>query len=447
VPLIPKSLYDRLSRSPLPPAVVVGTDVTGASIARALASHGVPVIGVDDRIRRYIGHSRAFQHVHVVSNPVSTVPAGKGEPASDVFRSVGIIRELEALAAALPRRAVLFLSMDHHVTIIGAHGQHLKNYYTFEFADNAGVELLMDKQRFADFAVERGWPVPRTFTCDNPLDIEIPARGASFPVILKPRVKTPKFAANSRFKAYRCESAEALRDTYRMVRQWESGVIVQEWIPGGDSEVYFSFHYLAQDGKQVGTFEGRKLRQYPPECGNTSAAVPVAQPSLEALSLEILRASGAVGFCAVEYKRDPRTGAYYITEPTIGRVNLQIGTAIANGSNIPWAAYRHLVGLPPEEVIAPPSPCTWVYLKNDIKSARHKVAEGSLSWSQYLASLRGPKVFAVWRSNEYRMALAIVPFQLKRISGNAVKRIRRVHTAFHPTLRKLYPFLTLPAIF
>jgi predicted ATP-grasp superfamily ATP-dependent carboligase len=309
---------------------------------------------------------------------------------------------------------------------------------------------MMDKQRFADFAADRGWPVPRTFSCDTASDIEVPAREASFPVILKPRVKTPVFAANSRSKVYRCESADSLRDTYRLVSQWEPGVIVQEWIPGGDSEVYFSFHYLSADGKQVGTFEGRKLRQYPPECGNTSAAVPVAQPSLDALSLEILRASGAVGFCAVEYKRDPRTGSYYIMEPTIGRVNLQVGTAIANGANIPWAAYRHLAGLEPEAEQRPARPRTWVYFKNDLRSARYHVGKGNLSWSQYAASIAGPKVFAVWRWNEVGMAGAVLSHQASRVGRYLVKRLplfSKLRVLFNPALRKLYPFLTIPAIF
>jgi D-aspartate ligase len=407
---IRKSLLDRIRRSALPPAVVVGTDVTGATVARALADHGVTVIGVDDRVRRYIGHSRAFQHVHIVR---------------EGFRDTGIIGELESLAAALPRRAVLFLSMDHHVTIIGEHGQHLRDRFTFEFSDSASVELLMDKQRFADYAATRGWPVPRTYTCDRTEEIEIPAREATFPVILKPRVKTPVFAANSRFKAYRCETPDALRDIYRMVSQWEAGVIVQEWIEGGDDAVHFSFQYLA-DGRQVGTFEGRKLRQYPPDCGNTSAAVPVAEPCLDALSLEILRTSGAVGFCSVEYKRDTRTGKYFITEPTIGRVNLQIGTAVANGANIPWAAYRHLAGLPVEKTVAPAEPVMWIYLKNDIKSARFRVGQGTLTWGQYLKSLKGPKAFAVWRWGEYRMAWSIIPFQLEHLRTYLGKRLRKV---------------------
>jgi predicted ATP-grasp superfamily ATP-dependent carboligase len=436
MPLIPQRVYQRIARSPLAPAVVVGTDVTGASVARALAMHGVPVIGVDDCVRKYIGHSRAFQHVHIMEQG---------------FREPGIVPELEVLAAALPRRAVLFLSMDHHVTIIGAHGQHLPELYAFETADNASVELLMDKQRFADFAVRQGWPVPRTFSCDSLTDIEeMPVREARFPVILKPRVKTPRFAANSRFKVYRCATPEELWQTYRMVSDWEPGVIVQEWIPGGDGEVYFSFHYLAADGRQVGTFEGRKLRQYPPECGNTTAAVPVAEPALEALSLEILRTSGARGFCAVEYKRDPRSGTYHIMEPTIGRVNLQIGTAIANGANIPWAAYRHLAGLPAKAEHRPARARTWVYLKNDLKSARYHVAQGNLSWSGYLGSLAGRRAFAVWRWNEYPMALAILPHQVARVRRFIARRTHALAArlpVLKPLLRKIYPLLSLPAIF
>lgn len=384
-------LVHSLARCGKAPAVVVGTDITGTAIARALAEDGVPVIGVDDRIRRFTGHSRAWSAIHVVKQG---------------FRQPAIVYELERIADQLPMRAALFLSMDHHVTIIGAYGQHLRRRFAFDFPEPENVELLMDKQRFASFAEFNGWAVPHTFTCNAESEVADTARQARFPVLLKPKVKNPRFAANSRCKVFHCQTADELTAAYATVRQWEPGVIVQEWIPGGDDEVYFSFHYLAQDGTEVGSFEGRKLRQHPPRCGNTSAAVPVLEPRLHDHSLAILRAAGAAGFCSVEYKRHPETDVFYITEPTVGRVNLQLGTATGNGVNLPAMAYRHLHALPAYPVRRPRRPRTWVHVKKDFATARHYVARGELTWFRYLASLAGPRIYPVWPRGEYAMARA-----------------------------------------
>jgi predicted ATP-grasp superfamily ATP-dependent carboligase len=315
--------------------------------------------------------------------------------------------------------------MDHHVTIIGAYGQHLRQHFAFDFPEPENVELLMDKQRFVSFAEFNGWAIPHTYTCNSDQDVNDAARRARFPLLLKPRVKNPVFAAKSRAKVYRCNTVDELLMVYAMVREWEPGVIIQEWIPGGDDEVYFSFHYLAQDGSEVGSFEGRKLRQHPPECGNTSAAVPVLEPRLHDISLDILRAAGAAGFCSVEYKRHPETDVFYITEPTVGRVNLQLGTATGNGVNLPAMAYRHLMRLAPLPVRRPRRPRTWVHVKKDLRTARHYVQKGELTWLGYLASLSGPRIYPVWSAGEYRMAGA----KAWSIMGRARRRLVR-----HPRL-------------
>ena len=69
-------------------------------------------------------------------------------------------------------------------------------------------------------------------------------------------------------------------------------------------------------------------------------------PQVSALSRRILGDVGCRGFCSVEYKRDPRTGNFYIIEPTVGRVDLQLGVAIANGVDIVSRAYFHLIRRP-----------------------------------------------------------------------------------------------------
>ena len=177
--------------------------------------------------------------------------------------------------------------------------------------------------------------------------------------------------------------------------------------------------------------------------------MPVAEPRLHDSSLSILQYAGAVGFCAVEYKPDPRTDTFSITEPTIGRVNLQIGTAIANGVNLPVQGYRHLMGLPQIREARPRMPRTWIHMGNDFHSARHHIARGQLTWGSYAASLWGPKAFAVWHPPEYRMALALIPHHSRRVKRLGEKVLSRVGLPLHrmhPMVRRLWPLLPIAGL-
>ena len=69
-------------------------------------------------------------------------------------------------------------------------------------------------------------------------------------------------------------------------------VVVQEWIEGPDSELYFCLQYRAADGATVCSFTGRKLSIWPPDVGVTASctAAPDARPILQPLTEALLRA-------------------------------------------------------------------------------------------------------------------------------------------------------------
>ncbi len=377
---LPRAIARGLERAPLPPLVVVGAHVTGLTLARAVAIHEVPVIAVDEARRGPASHSDAAMFLRC-----------------ETFYGEGFIRFLEDLATTLPRKAVLMLSMDEHVKLVGADGGHLRDMYTFEFPSAQAVELLMSKKRFGRRAEAEGWPVPPTAYCETATEVEHAIADLTLPVILKPQVKNLAFRMNAPAKSFRCKDAAALRAAWDLVRQWEPEVVIQEWIPGDDSAIHFSLHYHDASLREVSSFEGRKLRQWIPECGSTSMAVGVAVPQVAELSRRILQTCGCVGFGAVEYKRDARTDRFFITEPTVGRINLQAGVAQANGVNYIARAYFHLIGRPYPEHERPRSDVKWVLARSDFKSARFYIRRGDLSWLEYLRSLRGPKEWAVWR--------------------------------------------------
>jgi D-aspartate ligase len=408
MPPLPQRFLSAVEKCDLPPAVVLGTGNTGLSIARALRSHGIPVLGVDGEHVSYTGHSSAFDLIRVPE-----------------FFEPHVVRRLASIAESLPRKPVLFCSGDEHVALLSRHGGELHERYHFELPAAADVEVLANKHRFAEVAVQRGWPVPMTYRCESLAELEKLIGVIQFPVILKPEVKNRETRAHSPLKAFRCETAAQLRTDYQLLAQWEKEVVIQQWIPGGDDEIYFSFHYFDANLRELAHFEGKKIRQYVPLSGSTSLAVGVEASHVTDLSREILTAMRSVGFCSVEYKRDPRDGRYYIMEPTVGRPNLQVGVAIANGVDIVSRAYFHLIDRP----LPPPPSRThhvkWLLWPEDWWSARWYMARSELTWRDYLRSVSGPKVVAPFTWDDYRLAGAYLSNFGGRVLGWGRRKLRR----------------------
>ena len=61
----------------------------------------------------------------------------------------------------------------------------------------------------------------------------------------------------------------------------------------------------------------------------------------------------------MEYKRDARSGRYYMIEPTVGRTDFQEEVATLNGINIPAAAYRYEVGERVTQPARAQTPTAW----------------------------------------------------------------------------------------
>ncbi|HEU5209566.1 MAG TPA: hypothetical protein VFU06_09155 [Longimicrobiales bacterium] len=401
--LLPSAVMRRIEASGRPAAVVLGTNVTGLTIARALSSEGVSVIGINDPRHALTNASNAFHFVPF-----------------ERFYDEALVDLLEEIATLLPQRPVLFAARDELVTLVSENGHRLHASYAFEMPAPEDVRVLMNKNLFTGVARERGWPVPETWYCESAQDVERVARDAPFPVILKPRLKNRETRRNSPRKAFICDSATVLRDKYRLLSQWEPEVIIQQWIAGTDADIRFSFHYFDSDMNELEHFEGRKIRQYPPQCGSTSCAIGAEHEEVTALSREILRTMRSIGFCSVEYKREPQTGTYYIMEPTVGRVNLQVGVAVANNVNLIAHAYCHLTGRRYEQRGARSHHVKWVLLPQDIRSARYYIHRGELNWNGYLRSISGSRVVMPFSASDLPLARALI----SGVPRGLLKRLR-----------------------
>ena len=94
------------------------------------------------------------------------------------------------------------------------------------------------------------------------------------PVVMKSTLKRMEGA-----KAVVVEKIKQGVSAYR--EQGEGEVILEEWIPGKDGDVYFCLQAYSENSEPLASFTGRKIRQWPPLIGGTASAEPADVPELE----------------------------------------------------------------------------------------------------------------------------------------------------------------------
>jgi D-aspartate ligase len=366
------------------PAVVVGIDsITGLQSARILARHGIPVFGVAGDVTHFCCRTRVCRAI---------VPA----------RTSGdeLIDALESLTSRLGEKAVLVPCTDASVLAISRGRARLAESYHVALPHHAVVEVLIDKAKFAEHAHERGLPIPQTLTLRSRADAEEAAATLQFPCMVKPPIKAPLWEERASEKAYKAETAAQLLALYDELAKLSPLLLAQEWISGGEGDHFTCNAYFDRDGQPLVTFVTRKIRQWPPQTGAGSLAVEAENEIVREEAVRLFSGVGFWGLGYLEMKREPETGRHLIIEPNVGRPTGRSAAAEAAGVEILYTMYCDVLGQPlPADRVQRYTGMKWIYFGRDVRSAFHYWRRGELSVREWLASLRGPKVDAVfsWR--------------------------------------------------
>ena len=382
-------------------AVIVGLGMTGLGVVRSLSRHGVPLVAVDTLPRRASGWTRLCRKVFV-------------DPRRDLWDEV-----LEVGRRSGTPAPVLFLTNDLAVLEASARRERLAGVFRFPLPEPEVVRLLMDKTAFGEYAVNVGLPVPTTLNVRGAADWDRVFRDCPFPCVVKPKYRSPTWVAAGLPKGFRADSVGDLRRLLARLRDVEGDYVIQEWIPGPDSAVFFHLAYYDGAGRPGVSFTGRKLRQWPPLVGSTSLAEAARSEEVDVQSRRLFELVAFRGLGSVEFKHDARDGRFKITEATVGRPNLQSEVATANGTDIAYRAYCDLAGEAPRTVRRPAGNARWIYVDNDLSSALHYWRRGELTLLEFLRSYRRPRYCAdfSWRDP---LPFAMIVWWVMR---NAVRRL------------------------
>lgn len=361
------------------PAIVVGGGLNALGVVRSLGAAGVPVRVLDTDPRSSAMRSRWGR--------AQVVPTVEG---------AAFMAELQRIAAPLGPRVVLFLTEEKAVNTVSELRASLPASVLIRLPEHQRLMQLMHKQGFQELAEAMAAPVPRTVRLQSSQDLPL-VRALTFPCVLKPSEKS--YAYGARFKkAYKVASADEVDALYREIEPVLADMVVQEWIEGGDGDIYFCLQYIGGQGEVVGSFAGRKIRSWPPRIGGTASCTAAWEHAQELsdTTAAFFRQVGFTGMGSMEYKRDARDGRFCMVEPTVARTDFQEEVATLNGCNLPLAAYCHELGLPAPAVSPVNPPRIWRESQidrwsqqdsgdpPDVASRSHEVVDAYRRWDDPL---------------------------------------------------------------
>ncbi|KPQ20043.1 MAG: putative ATP-grasp enzyme [Halomonas sp. HL-93] len=388
-----------------PPAIVLGLSPTGLYAVRELGRAGIQVFGVSDGNSVARG-SRFLSEALTVNNPEDCLG--------------WLLRRFEKCHA----KPILVPTSDAFVEFIA--NRHLELSACFEIPDGLQLGLaldFLDKSRFYAICEAHGVAYPKIVVA-KPDELASVSDLIDFPCMIKPaKIHTIKHAMAGS-KGWIAKDLAQYRDVIRRIPSNAGELLVQEIVPGPESEITLYCAAFDKAGSPREAFTARKLRQYPPGFGSASLVQSHPEPETRELAEDLLGRIGFHGIAAAEFKRDARTGVLKIIEIN-PRPSLWFSVSSAAGKHVVLAQYEDLTGIPMGLTEREQSNgVRWCYTLKDLYT-RIAYARGAAS----VLPRPDPETVGPASSRTYAVFSGDDPVpafgELSHLAGRALKRLKR----------------------
>jgi len=362
-----------------PIAFILNVSATSVGDVRSLGRRCIPVIGFDPDPRSIGLFSRYCKGI------ICPDPQDKEKKYVDF---------LLALGEQLNTKGVLIPAADVDVLAISKHRDELEKYYMFPMAKFDVVEMLADKRKFYKMLEKLDMPHPKTYFPNDISEAKQISKEITYPYIIKPIFSTD-FSKEFHIKVFKVNSAEELVKAYDKAISNGYEVVIQEVIPGSDTNMHLVSAYFNRASEPLGIFTFRRIRQYPHGFGNGALCVSVWIPEIAELCTSFLKKIKYHGIIDAELKRDPRDNKFKFIEIN-PRTGWQNRLAARCGVDLPYIAYMDAIGENVEKAISKKEGVKWLYMFYDIRSSFESMSKGELSIIEWINSLRGEKEYAIF---------------------------------------------------
>jgi D-aspartate ligase len=357
--------------------VVFGLFETGLGVIRSLGQNGLRVIGVD--FKRNIGimskYARSIKCPH---------------PLQKESEFIDWVRSNFSDNHPLP----VFITQDDFLSVFSRNRKTLSEYFVFNMIDHSLLESIADKYQQNTLAVKAGIETPNTWLINEPSDLMLIQDDIGYPVIIKGRdVNSWRNEISRSIKVYLANDLNQLTSILQLILEKGISVIVQEVIPGPDTNHYKYCSYTSEDGKILAEFTIRKIRQNPVRFGVGSVVESVYNSELIELGRKLFSKIGYIGIGSIEFKQDQSDGIIKLIEIN-PRYWQQNSLATECGINFPYINYLDLLNRNQDSVKDFKPGIKWINILMDFDSFLTYRKEGNLSYKDWRNSLKGEKIYS-----------------------------------------------------
>jgi len=312
-----------------------------------------------------------------------------GRPWPDSART---LTELIAAGKRLGAGTILIPGSDEWSVFVATHAPVLADYFKFPIVPLELIEELAAKDGLYRLATAHGLATPRIVFPANREQALSEAARLEYPLMLKPVHSRPDVLEKAVVN-----SAEHLAETYRRMEESPDApnLMLQEYIPGVDSDVWIFNGYFDSASRCLAAFTGVKIRQHPAKMGIASLGELRQNDAVIAATCDFMRKVGYSGVVDIGYRFDGRDGRFKVLD-----VNPRLGGAFRmfvdeHGTDVVRAMYLDLTGQPVPP-IEPRDGRRWINETADlVASTRYRRLDG-LTLSAWLRSLRSVREGATW---------------------------------------------------
>jgi predicted ATP-grasp superfamily ATP-dependent carboligase len=383
-------------------AFVLGMNETGLTAARCLGRAGIGVKGFD------IGAGRAGFRSRYCSAEVCPDPLQQpGE----------LVRFLRHQARDALRKIVLLPTSDLFFLFLSRHRAQLADLFLMSLPSEGVAESVVNKRGLYELAAANGTAFPQSYfpgTYEEALAVKDALR---YPAFIKPYWGHQwRRHFGGIHKGFKVHSPDEFLSRFREVLASGHSALVQSYVTSADDNLFSLSLYVSRTGEVLGAFPRRQVRQYPPNSGTVTLAISERNPELVADGVRFCRSIGYRGIAGLEYKRDREDNQYKLLDFN-PRLMLSDGLTAYCGINLPLLQYLDLTGEATAPRVEHRQGVKWLESIADFHAFRQYHERGELTFKDWLLSIKGARVFALFAWDDP------LPFLIERRFGLSYLRV------------------------